>query len=472
MGVLLFRPRLLEEHAEWLAPPLGLLYIAAVFEKNQVPVAVYDLAMDKLTDEEIKTKVREMKPDLIGIGPIVTVTNNNASRLAKAIREVSDAPILIAGPHPSVMPLQCLQEMKADVVVHGEAEGVVFNLYKAITEGGSLQDVDGISFQADGRLVRTKAAEPIMDMDSIPFPARHLVPFHRYLKLRGSREMFTRNYPVTSITTSRGCPFRCTFCSRPFGLKWRARSPKNIVDEMELLARDYGIREINIEDENFSLDRDRAMAVCDELIRRNLGLTIKFPNGLKPEKLDLELLQKMKQAGVFYVAFGIESGSPEVVKRIKKGVTLERIQQTINWAKQVGMITHGFFMIGHPDETREDFERTIEFAKNSGLDVVGLSTLTPYPGTEVYADFKAKGMIKEDNWDAFFLHGAPAFNGSKMTSDEILKFKKKFYPSVYLRPKYLLWTLPRLIVRTGFKPRDTLYYLNRFLRLAVRGRLA
>lgn len=354
-----------------LAPtfqPLGLAYLAAVIE-DQHEVKIFDLQV-----QDVREAIK-FNPDVVGIS---IVHSANASR-AFATARMFKQKVVIGGPHASVRPDECIRY--ADCVVIGEGEEV---FPKVISE-----DIKGII-----------KADEITDLDSIPFPARHLLPMRKYflaakmrLAGRGIRE------PWATMMTSRGCPYNCIFCSihLTMGKKWRVRSPENVVDEIEEIIKKFGIRLISFEDDNISLDPDRLHRICDLIIKRHLRFKWNTPNGIRADTLDRELLKKMKQAGCFEVWFAPESGVQRVVdKIIQKNLNLDKVLENIKVCKDIGMKVYCFFVIGILGETIEDVENTMRFAykvKKLGA-IPYINIACPLYGTRLYEKAKRLGCLK------------------------------------------------------------------------------
>jgi len=282
------------------------------------------------------------------------------------------------------------------MIVRGEGEIVFSNIAKNFKNKKKIKSISGtIIRKSNGEIKINKPAEYIKNLDEIPFPARHLLPMEKYLK-QPLNFIANMRKPTTEIITSRGCPFNCIFCSihTVWGRKWRARSAKNVVDELENLKKKYGIKEFRFFDDNMTWDKKRIIEICDEIIKRKLNIKWDTPNGIAIATLNEEVLKKMKQAGYYKIIMGIESGSKKTLSFIRKPVSLKHAKKIINLCNKIGIWTWSTFVIGFPDETREDIEKTIDFAKKSGLNFVTFYVAQPYPGTEMYDIYEKKGLLK------------------------------------------------------------------------------
>ena len=326
------------EEATMIEPPLGLAYIAAVLRQNNIEVKILDAAALNLENSQISRYAEKFKPDVIGI----TASTNTivvAYEIADAVKK-PEIKVVAGGPHTSILPEQTLQECKSiDIAVKGEGEYVILE----IAQGRELSEIDGITYRKDNEIIRNKDRELIENLDELPFPARDLLPLDEY------ESVGIRRYPFATMITSRGCPYSCNFCVNytVLGKRFRYRSVENIMREIDELVNKYHVKEIDIIDDNFTVIPERAEQICDELIKRRYDLIWKLGNGIRADRVNERLLMKMKKSGCYLVAFGIESGNEEILKKINKGESLQQIVQAIRWAKRYGMETEGFFILGN-----------------------------------------------------------------------------------------------------------------------------
>jgi len=425
--------------------PLGLLYVAAVLEK-EYPLEIIDAQMEGwrnlreidgkyymgLTFDEIGQKVRMIKPDIVGITLPFSINEISALKVASVIKAIDENIItILGGAHPSIRPLETLSSKYVDFVVVGEGEITILELIRTLNEQSynRLMDVAGIGYKEWGKPFLTPPRALIQDLDSLPFPARHLVPMEEYfdaMKARkGAREMYAFNERWTSIITSRGCPHNCNFCSihLTMGRKFRARSPENVISEIKLVTHRYNIKHINFEDDNLTLNKKRAELIFDLMIKNKFDVTWSTPNGIRADTIDEELVRKMRQSGCKRVVVAPESGVQRVVTHIiGKNLNLRNIENAILLFKRYNIIVDGSFVIGLIGETKKEIWKTIRYAlrlKKLGIQAVGLHIATPYYGTKLYEEAKQKGFLRKDLDDSLFSTWEPLINTPHWNISEI-----------------------------------------------------
>ncbi len=387
--------------------PLGLAYIAAYLEKYGYEVKIIDCVANYenvkhikndiyrigLSEDRLAQSIKEYNPQIVGISCSFTIYEEDSFRIAKIVKENSDALVVVGGAHSSANPESALKCKDIDLAVIGEGELTFLEIIKNYK---NYKKIDGIAFRTKNGVKKNHAHKFIKDLDEIPFPARHLLPMEKYLK-HPQNSMANMRGPTTEIISSRGCPFTCIFCSicSVWGRKWRARSAKNVVDELEQLQKNYGIREFRFFDDNISWNKKRMSEICDEIIKRKLDIRWDTPNGVAIATLDENILRKMKQAGYYKIIMGIESGSEETLRFMRKPVGLEHARKIIKICNKLGIWTWSTFVIGFPNETREEIQKTIDFAKKSGLNFVTFYIAQPYPGTEMYEIYRKEGLLKK-----------------------------------------------------------------------------
>ncbi|MBU0701371.1 B12-binding domain-containing radical SAM protein [bacterium] len=361
-------------------PPLGLCWIAAVLEKNGYLVNILDLDWDNTCLESV---IEAEHPKMVCLSG-TSHTRFESFNLAKIIKE-KDPSIVVCygGCHATFTADDTLSHVNAiDIIVKGEGEYTVLDIAGVIIRNkGKLQDVMGISYRDGDKIVHNPSRPPITDLDSLPFPARHLLKMEYY---RPKLEFL--NVTSTLVMTSRGCPVNCSYCSASamWGRRYTTRSPQNVADEVEMLIKEYGVEGIEFQDSTITLNRDHIEGLCDEFERRKL----KFPwlCELRVNTVDKDLLRRMQKAGCYYIWFGLESASPQVLKKMKKGITIEQVENVINWAVELGIYTRVFITYGHIGETYEDAMTTWKFVqkhKNKITDLGSGTGILIYPGTMV-----------------------------------------------------------------------------------------
>lgn len=413
MKVLLVNPFLtvLPDDPAGINPSLSLAYLAGWLEEKKVAVAVLDIAAEGanqitkvgqkkrygLDEKEIIKKIKAYQPKIVGLTCSSTLHAQDAYQTARIIKK-ADPKILIVmgGAHPSVAPQEVLQDSKVDMVVRGEGE-ITFGEIVSKFRGNKIpQGILGTSVRQGKKIINYPPRPLIKNLDLLPFPARHLLPMETYFRQKAEGTNYSiRNRGVTMIT-SRGCPGRCVYCAIKsiWGRVWRPRSPKNVVDEIEALIKDFGVNEIDFVDDNLSVDRKRLTAICDEIIRRKLDIKWTASNGLAVWQFNKRLLLKMKQAGCYRLTFGLESGNKEILRHyIGKPYDYCQASKIIKYASQIGFWTASTFIIGFPYETREQIEETIDFAITADLDLAVFYIANPFPGTLMYEDYQKEGLL-------------------------------------------------------------------------------
>lgn len=378
-------------------PPLGLLSIGAVLEREGIPVEIVPADILGLSWSDIARKIRADRPDIVG----VTITTENRFqsfhlvRLAKKARP--EALTILGGPHASMAAEDCLDHIpELDLVCRGEGEETMLEVCRRWTpEGGTavFSDVRGLVLRRNGRASANPPRPPITDLDTLPYPAFHLVPFEKY--------NFTLDVPgrgplrAISVMTSRGCPFACSFCATPinWGRHVRMRSPENVVREIKLLKERYGIEAVFFYDDTFNASPRRADAICDLMIAR--GLEIRFMCDVRLDIMSRELIEKMKRAGLYYLSYGLEAGSDRVRKDIVgKQIDLADFHRLTGWCLELGIVANVFMIFSHPTETWAEAQETISLIeKYRGRIETSIAILHVYPGTPLEKTARERGVL-------------------------------------------------------------------------------
>ncbi|MBF0118750.1 MAG: radical SAM protein [Desulfobacterales bacterium] len=373
------------------APPLGISYVASACEASGAIVKIFDYIVRKYSEEKLKKEIGDFCPDVIGTGSVTLNFPKAANIIRTAKKLFPDAVTMMGGPHVSFDIKNTLTKYpEIDMILVGEAEDTLKELLPVIKNKEKWKNINGIAFFDNGSLIQTPKRELICDLDSLPLPARHLLPMSKYQAL---------GYPI-SIITSRGCPYKCIFClgRKMVGAKVRYRNPKLVADEIEHILS-YGINRINVADDLFTSNKERVHALCNEIKDRNLKFH--WSAFARVNTVDKEVLKLMKDTGCDSICFGIESGDSEMLKRIKKGITVEQIKRAISISKEVGITAFASFIIGLPGETHESLKNTKEVAES--LDTAyGYHMLAPFPGTTVREEIKNFDLeILTDEWELY-----------------------------------------------------------------------
>ncbi|MFZ5366164.1 MAG: B12-binding domain-containing radical SAM protein [Patescibacteria group bacterium] len=418
MRILLFYPPITvrgdDPTVPGIAPPLGLASLAAFLENKGHDVVIIDALAEGfnerkrgknflrvgLTAKEIVCRINYYKPDIVGVSTMFTAFAPDAHELAALVKKISPKiSVVFGGAHASTMPQGVLQDKNVDIVVIGEGEETLLEIVERLANKKGLDDIPGTAVRGAGGKVIINHPRPfISDLDSLPLPARHLLPMDIYLRYDKNEEgSYIMRSPFTSMFTSRGCPNNCIYCAVPgiWGRRWRPWSAERVLQEIEHLVKRYGIKEIHFLDDNISVSRERLEKICDGLLKRKIDIKWTTPNGIAIWSLDKPLLLKMKKSGCYRLTFGIESGHPETQKFIRKNLNLEKAKEVMKIASNLGLWTFSTYIIGFPYETKEAMDQTFDYAINSYSDFVGFILLMPFPGTDVTKIMVNEGLIKE-----------------------------------------------------------------------------
>ncbi len=429
-----------------VAPPLGLGYISSVLEAEGHHVQLLDLY--NMSWSKIQDALRGSDAEVFGISS-TTSNRFDAFELAKEVKSYHPkATVVMGGAHPTLFPEQCLQF--ADIVVRGEGEYTMLDLMNAIEGKMEFKAVKGISFK-DGEHPASNPDRPLIaDLDALPFPDFNqfppldsYVPYEDLILELGDCAKL-RKAPMIS---SRGCPFRCAFCSSSdiWGHSYRFRSAKNVVDEMELLNRKYKVRYIRFFDDNFTCNVKRVEAICDEILERGLDVVWRCEGRVNRQYVAAETLSKMARAGCHLIEYGVESGSPEGLKVLNKAITLEEAARAVRLTKAAGIKAKTFFIVGNPVETSETVKQSWNFINYIKPDILTLSMLQIYPGTALFERAAKEGLIDDSAWlhknmGARFTYGTPGSQVpvylGKLSQKEAEGYLKRMHNYFYLR-KYV-----------------------------------
>ncbi len=442
--------------------PLGLMYLASWTRKvrQQYQFRLFDMMALKAKPEDVDKELDSFKPDLVAIHAMTFQSTCMHKVVARVKEHNPKCVVAMGGPHASTFTANILKDANIDVVVLSEGEQTFLELIDCIDEGKDPAEIPGTVVKRDGKLVSGPTRDFIQDLDSIPFPAWDLINIPGYFtdKVDNQNDISWRK-EVGTIFTSRACPYGCTFCHNMFGKKLRCRSAENVLDEMETLNRDHGVREINIIDDCFNFDTERALAIMKGVVERGIDLKIAFPSGIRGDRLSEELIDAMVKAGVYQMSIGIESGSTKIQKDICKGLSLTEVRDGINRAAARGIFTHGFFILGFSGETEENMRDTINFAANCDLHAAGFRILSPFPGTKVYEMAVKKGQIIEYHPDDTS-YARFTSNLTEVDDKTLIRLQKIAHWKFYGNPRRLF-----RIVKTMPNPMDLLWAAMQHFRL-------
>lgn len=349
-------------------PHIGLGYIAAFLRQMNNSVSVIDAKLENISISDALDRLNTVKPDVVGLTAYTQEIEHTAS-IAKEIKKRNpNITTVIGGVHASVLPRETLSEFKSfDFAISGEGEFPLNELIETLKNGGQLNKVKNLSYRNGNKICSNERRELNVQLDDLPFPAWDLFPP-------------ASTYP---IITSRGCPFKCAFCTRPYGNRVRGRSPENVVSEFRDLVNLYGANNIVFRDETFAVNRNRAMKIADLIIEEKLNDYAKWNMHSRVDTVDYELLRKLKNAGCTGVGFGVESGNEKILKGSQKGITLKQVQNAVETAKNVGLRTSSYYILGLPNETKKTAFDTINFARKLKTDSISIAIMIPFPGTKI-----------------------------------------------------------------------------------------
>lgn len=444
MRVLLVQPPydLMPDDERQALPPLGLAYIAGVLERAGHEVRIIDCIVEGfgrleplpdgrrrhgLAGAELAAAIAAERPEVVGVSCLFSAQAAAAHDVCRLVRVAApQAVTVMGGAHPSAVPSEVLADPAVDAVVIGEGELTMLALVEGLAAGGRIPEgCRGLAVRREGAVRMAPPAERLHELDWLPLPARHRLPMRRYFRYRALHGGTVRRHPCTNLITSRGCPAQCCFCSihNVWGHRFRGHSAARVLHEIETLVAEYGVREIQFEDDNLTLRRRRIEEICRGLSDRRLDVTWSTPNGVAAYALDEELLALMRAAGCHHITLGIESGSPRVLREIiRKPVRLERIPGLVRACRRLGLGVSAFFVAGFPGETRADLQQTLDLALSLDLDSASLFIATPYPGTRLYEQCLAEGLLRPPVDYARLRIGRPLFGTRDWTAAELAEW--------------------------------------------------
>jgi radical SAM superfamily enzyme YgiQ (UPF0313 family) len=421
---------------KYIEYPIYLAYAVAVIEEAGFETSFIDAIMEELSIEEFARRVHDLGPRL---ALIETSTPSIAHDLetAAAIKELApETFVALMGSHVTYFDREMVAENPAvDAIIRGEFEYTAADLGRALDAKADLKSVLGLTYRDAGGDVQANLDRPLFEpLDGMPFPARHIVQGGEY-----RAGIYSGGHP-TAMVSSRGCPYRCTFCLWPeilYGHRFRARSAENVVDEIEEAVRVYSHDEIYFDDDTFTIDRRRVLDICRLIQERNLEQEVEWIAQCRVDTVDREVLEAMKAANCGYILYGVESGSPLMLKKIKKGIKLDKVREAFDLTKEVGIKTQAFFLFGMPGETQETIQETIDFAKTLNASSTQFAVAIPHPGTSVYEQCKANGWLTSEDW-AEYTAESSLIETPWLTADEVEEARIRAYREYYYRPSYVI----------------------------------
>ena len=427
-------------------PPLGLLYLAAVLEQDGHNVDILDYYMEDIPREKLQNAL--MSSDAVGM-TIYSDDFKSSMDISRMIKDLNpDIPLIIGGPHCTFFQERSLRENPlADICVIGEGEHVILDLVKFLQGKKNLADIPGVYYRDNGAIISGKKLQVIKNLDVLPFPARHLVEKYDYGEFTFG---FQLKKKVTASITSRGCPFSCRFCARYSNVinEWgfRQRTAQNILREFSEINEKYST--INIVDDNFLADKKRAHKILNGLIEMDKKIDLLI-SGVRVDTADKDLYKKMKQAGVKYLAYGVESGNQDVLDFYNKKITLQQIKKAVKLAREMNFFIIATFILGAPIETKEHIKNTIRFACSLPIDVAGFGPLIYQKGSQLWNEAVSNNKISEE--DGFQVFADSGKGLGNFTEDELSDYVKLAHKKFYNRSAYLFKQLYRIILHKNYR---------------------
>ena len=409
--------------------PLGLAYLGAVAEKEGHQVTVIDCQGEKLSYDSFRQRIKQVPSDVVGVTSTTLLYNSAKTIMEIAKEEQPNAVTMIGGSHVSFWDENALNESPAiDLIVRREGELTFLELLQRIEAKKNFEGVLGTTFRgSDGNIVRNEDRPFLMDLDSLPSPAYHLLPLDSYHRMGKT---------IFPIVTSRGCVQWCDFCStvRMFGRGYRVRSPKKVVDDMEALHNKYGESQFTFYDDAFTINRQHTLEMCADIKAR--GLNVEWDCETRVDAVDKELLEKMHDAGCITVWFGVESGSETMLAKMHKKINREQVKNAFKMSQKAGMMTIASAVIGFPGETEDTALETIDFINSLNPDDIGCYIATPYPGTPMYEEVVKNGWLRVTDFNKYDT-ATPTFETPDLTMERLREIKYKAHQKFYLRPSYV-----------------------------------
>lgn len=443
MDVLLIKPY--SELVNTL-PPAGLGFLSSALKKEGISTKIIHCKKDNLTINDIIKIIKDEGTKIIG----VTCCSNDhlwVDNFAKEITKLSDIFLVVGGPHATGLSKRLIELIpRINFLIQSEGEIAFPVLVKAIKNGDLTDDTlskipNLIWKNSNGDVIQNPIELPL-DLDEIGFPDWEQLAPQEYSKY-APHGGFAKTPPVAQLITTRGCPYACHYCAASVlnGRKIRRRSPQSIIKEIQYLITYHNIREIHIEDDNFTFYKDHVVNLCTEIRNKGIKLNFGLPNGVRVDRLDDDILSELKHTGFYFLSIGIESGCHATLRRMNKALDLQKVRDGIKLIKKYDFRLKGFFMIGYPGETRQEILETIDFANSLGLDQAFFSIYIPLPGTKEFNKLEEEGYldITKCDWESYCTQNfrVPPYIPQGMTADELRKMVSYAYRSFYFRPKQL-----------------------------------
>lgn len=422
------------------APPLSLLYIATILKNEGHDIIFLDALAEQKPINDVKKIAKDC--DAVVISTSTMSFNEDCGILAELKKANKNIATIMFGSHPTFMPQYALSNNAIDIIVRREPDFIIRDVVNELAKGDKWKKVKGIGYREGRKKILNELYPYIENLDELPIPDRTLLP-----KGIDYFNPIVKRVPYTTMTSSRGCPGKCTFCTVPnfYGPKVRCRSSGKVIEEFEAIQK-LGYKEVWLRDETFTAFKKRNEVICKEMIKRKMDLT--WIANARVGMIDKEMMALMKKAGCHMIKFGVESGVQEILNNIKKGINAEMTRKNFKWTHEVGIDTHAHMMLGCPGDTKKTIEATMRFVREIAPTTVTFGVCTPYAGTELFIEVAKKHPeIKDGSYcDLSKVHTSGFFNQyfTSLKGDELENYIKKAYRSFYFRPSYILKTLLRI----------------------------
>lgn len=410
--------------ANFVIPQIGLAYVAAMLE-NEHDVKIIDCAAENLSHIKLRKLFENNKPDICIINTAIPSIKSDLT-VSDYLKDIDkEICTIYMGPAATTLTETVANYQNVDFVMVSEPEYTILELINYLDGSvDNLADIKGIAFSENNKIILTEIRPLIENLDDLPFPAHHLLPLDKCFLPTVKRR------PFTSILSSRGCPYQCIYCYMPrMGKKFRSRSANNVIDEVELVVKKMGIKQIMFRDDVFTLDKKRVIDICKEIIARDIDIIWHCES--RPDNINFEVLKIMKSAGCHLIIFGVETADEKILENIKKNLSIDKINQAFRWCDEVGIDTGAHFIFGLPGETKETIEKTIEYAKKLEARYASFNVATPYPGTEFFDWLKERGLIKTTDWSLYDQSGYPVFDLPTLSAEGIWNGFQHAYKEYY-----------------------------------------
>jgi anaerobic magnesium-protoporphyrin IX monomethyl ester cyclase len=425
--------------------PLAYVHLAAYLRENGHEPLLFDLVLDRMNEAIVDRQIRDCGIKVAGIG-CMTFEYPEALKEAERLKAAHPGIItVLGGAHPSGAPEECLDSGVVDYVVVGEGELAITQLLNNLEAGRARDPIQGVWFKEGGRIVSNGSAQP-PDVNRLPLPAYDLLDLPEYFKI-DSPWYFTNSRRAVQFISSRGCPYRCSYCHSVHGKRFRGQTPDKVLDQLEYLHKELGIKEFIFVDDVFNFDLARAKEMCRKIIDRKLKIHLQFPNGVRGDRFDEELIILMKRAGTHFMAVAVETVSPRLQRLVGKNLDLEKAIQTLRWARKHKIEVSGYFMIGFPGETIEEVKATVDFAVSAPFNAIFLSLVAAFKGTRLREDMMKSQPGQAGSAGILELgNRTPVIQSETLTPEMLRQIQLKAYWRFYTKPT-ALWTLMKRLSR-------------------------